>query len=118
MLTPVTVLSSAARTASSESSAQTVRDREEKGLGSRALSIFLDVTVVSGTVPTLDVEVQWSHDGTTFASAQAADSFTQITAATKVAKRFDVKGSHYRLKWTIAGTTPSFTFSASALETA
>lgn len=76
------------------------------------LSVFVDCTAVSGTTPTLDLKVQWSHDGTNFADAEPVDSFVQITVAKKVVKVFDWKAPLYRLAWTIAGTTPSFTFSA------
>lgn len=78
------------------------------------MAIFIDCTAASGTTPTLDLKLQWSHDGTNFADAEPADSFTQITAAKKTVKVFDWKAPIYRLVWTIAGTTPSFTFSARA----
>lgn len=103
-----TVVASAARTTSSNSGAL---DADGDNL-----AIFVDVTAVSGTSPTLDLKVLWSHNGTDFADADGtADTFAQITAAKKTVKRFPVKGTHFRLDWTIAGTTPSFTFSASAV---
>lgn len=77
------------------------------------VAVLLDVTVVTGTTPSMTVSVQWSQDGgTTWADADPADTFTAITAASKKVKAFDRKGSHYRLLWAITGTTPSFTFSA------
>jgi hypothetical protein len=77
------------------------------------VSFALDVTVVSGTTPTLDVKVQWSHDaGTTWFDADTPDTFAQITAAKKTIKLFAAKAPHARIVWTIAGTTPSFTFAA------
>lgn len=118
MLTPVTVASSSARTTSSQSTAFGIRDKEEKGVSSRNLNVVLDCTAASGTSPTLDVEVQWSHDGTTWASAESADSFGQLTAAATKVEQYAIKGTHYRVKWTIGGTSPSFTFSVSAVETA
>lgn len=74
------------------------------------LQVFLDVTAVSGTTPTLDVTVEWSHDGASFFPAQPPDSFTQVTAVSKAVKNIPVKAPFYRVVWTIGGTTPSFTF--------
>lgn len=77
------------------------------------LSVLLNVTAVSGTTPNLTVEVQWSHDGTNYASAATPDTFTAITAVGKVVKSFQVKGRFARLAYTVTGTTPSFTLTAS-----
>lgn len=102
-----TVAASAARTTTGNSGALDVDDN--------VLSLIVDVTAVSGTTPTLDVTVEWSNDGTNFAAADGtADLFAQITAASKKVKRFPVKGASMRVVWTIAGTTPSFTFSVTA----
>lgn len=102
----VAFVTSAARTTTGNSGAIGC----EKGL---QLNLLVEVTAASGTTPTLDFTVEWSMDGTNFAAAQAADSFTQITAATvRTVKQFAVKGTSFRLVWTIAGTTPSFTFAA------
>jgi len=76
------------------------------------LSVILNVTAVSGTTPSLTVEVQWSNDGTTFVSAGTPDTFTAITAAGTAQKSMTVKGRYVRLKYTVSGTTPSFTFDA------
>ena len=81
------------------------------------LSILIAVTAASGTTPTLDCKVQWSFDGVTFVDAETADSFAQITGVKSVVKQFVVKGPLYRLVYTIGGTTPSFTFSASTYVT-
>jgi hypothetical protein len=76
------------------------------------LSVQLNITAVTGTTPSLTVEVQWSSDGVTFASAETADTFTAITVAKAVVKQFPVKGQFARLKYTITGTTPSFRIDA------
>jgi hypothetical protein len=103
----VAVVASAARTSTGNSGALAC----EKGLN---LNLLVEVTASSGTTPTLDLTIEWSMDGTNFAVAQAADSFTQITAATvRAVKQFPVKAPFFRLVWTVAGTTPSFTFQAS-----
>lgn len=79
----------------------------------QTLSVWVSATAVSGTSPTLDLEVQWSADGgATWAPAQPADTFTQMTAVGSAVKQFAVKAPLYRLVWTIGGTTPSFTFQA------
>lgn len=103
-----TAVASAARTASGSSS---VLDADDN-----VISLLVDCTAVSGATPTLDFAIVWSNNGTDFAAADGtADTFAQITAATKKVKRFAVKGTSYRIDWTVAGTTPSFTFSVSAL---
>lgn len=101
------VVASAARTTTGTSSAIDAPDG-----GDLCLSIV--TTAASGTTPTLDVTVEWSPDGgTSWAVADTSDAFTQITGTANGvrAKRFTVKGTQYRTRWTIGGTTPSFTFS-------
>lgn len=98
------VVASAARTSSGNSGKLT------PSWPAQQLQLFVDVTAVSGT-PTLDLAVEWSPDGgSTWFPGDPADSFTQITAAKNVVERFAVKAPDYRIVWTIAGTTPSFTF--------
>ena len=103
-----TILASAARTATGQSNAFSVGNQD-------FLSVLVDVTAASGTGPSLTVNVEWSHDGTNWFTADPADAFTALTAAGKRTKVFQVKGLVARLNYTIAGTTPSFTFSATAL---
>lgn len=79
------------------------------------ISVMLNVTAVSGTTPSMTVNVEWSHDNLTWFSADPADVFTAITAAATKTKIFDVKGLYCRLNCTISGTTPSFTFAAFAI---
>jgi hypothetical protein len=101
-----TLYSGAALTASGSSTPVAVP------LGS-TVAISVNVTAVSGTTPSATFEVQWSHDGVNWASADGtADSFAAITAAKNVAKSFTVKGTLLRLSWTVSGTTPSFTTTA------
>lgn len=71
----------------------------------------LTVTAASGTSPTLDVRLETTADDG--ASWYTAGSFPQQTAATTAphpARIFAPLGSQARFAWTIAGTTPSFTF--------
>ena len=102
---PALVVTSAARTTTGTSQAI--------GCDSAVLSVLLDVTAVSGTTPSMTVSVEWSTDGgTTFCVAETADAFTALTGTAQVCKQFRAKSNYYRLRWTISGTTPSFTFSA------
>lgn len=72
----------------------------------------LTVTAASGTTPTLDVTLETTADGTNY---YTVGSFVQKTGtATADSKVFGDLGSSSRWKWTIAGTTPSFTFAITA----
>ncbi len=98
----VTPVASAARTTSSDSG----------WLSSdafNALELFLDVTAASGTTPTLDVIVETRTAAGTARTVGSA--FAQKTAVSSERKSFAGFGDEYRVRWTIAGTTPSFTFS-------
>lgn len=90
------------------------RDAQKREHAPTTLSVLLSAGTVTGTNPSLTVEVQWSNDGTTFVSATTADTFTAITATGTALKQFTVKGRYARLKYTVTGTTPSFALSASA----
>ena len=100
-----TILASAARTTTGQSTAFDIGADDN-------LSVLIDATTVSGTSPTMTVNVEWSHDGATWFVADPVDAFTAITAAGKKVKNFTVKGLYARLNYTIGGTTPSFTFAA------
>lgn len=70
----------------------------------------LAVTAASGTTPTLDVVIEDSFDGGT--TWNTVGTFTQKTAAGTQA--VDITGlfsDQLRVRWTVGGTTPSFTFS-------
>lgn len=72
--------------------------------------LLLDVTAASGTLPTLGVAIQTSHDGSTWRELGA---FTGLT--TTGSQRISLGGldRYVRAVWTIGGTNPSFTFSVS-----
>jgi hypothetical protein len=77
------------------------------------VSVEVDITAQSGTTPTLDLSIEWSMDGVVFAVPQPVDSFTQILGTTpKVIKQFATKAPFFRLVWTLGGTSPNYTFSA------
>jgi hypothetical protein len=109
---PVTVEASSAKTVTGNGSSVLVPEAGAK------VAVAVNVSAASGTTPTLDLKVQWSHDGgTSWMDAETADTFTQITAAKTVVKVFDRKAPNLRLVWTVGGTTPSFTFGATAYVT-
>jgi hypothetical protein len=101
------IVASAARSTSSNSSTLVAADRV------KYLNVFVNVTAQSGTTPTMDLRVDWSLDGATWYNV--ADTFTQIGAVTGgFFKQFMVKAPYYRLVWTLGGTTPNYTFSSDA----
>lgn len=79
------------------------------------LNVQLNISAMSGTSPSLTVTIEWSGDGTNFATFQpGAEAFTAITATGNTVRTFPIKGSFWRLRYVVAGTTPSVTFSATA----
>lgn len=129
-----TLVASAARTASGNSGVIILQDFE----GQKAL-VELACTAASGTSPTLDVYVQQSLDGGTNFKDMAR--FAQLTASAANNHYMNlglggtdlvVKGAVgdatisasavgtapvsniWRVKWTIGGTNPSFTFAVTA----
>lgn len=99
------LLASAARTTTGNGAAVDLGTRD------RLLRQTLSVTAASGTTPTLDVRLEASADGVT--GWRSFATFTRATAAT-VERITAISPDRYvRVAWTIAGTTPSFTFDAS-----
>lgn len=102
MTAAITAVASAARTVSGNSGALS-------GFGDWSkFRAQLNVTAASGTTPTLDVVIEDSFDGTTW---NTVATFTQKTAA--AVEAVNVTGlftDQVRVRWTVAGTTPSFTF--------
>lgn len=72
--------------------------------------LWLEVTAVSGTLPTLDVIVEHSHNGVSWTTL---GSFAQKTAAGAEFKVFPDANQFLRVRWVIGGTLPDFTFSVS-----
>ncbi len=69
---------------------------------------LLDVTAVSGMLPTLDLVIETSPDK---ANWFPHTTFSQKTDAGKDLRTLSNLGKYVRARWTIGGTTPSFTFS-------
>lgn len=74
------------------------------------ITFVVNITAVSGTTPTLDLKIQGSPDNSTWTTIH---QFPQKTAVA-YGLRAQHKGGGYkyfRYASTIAGTTPSFTYS-------
>ena len=74
----------------------------------------VNVTAVSGTTPSMALSVEWSNDGVNFGAGESPVTFAAITAAKNTQVRAPAQGTWLRLVWAITGTTPSFTFAATA----
>lgn len=98
-----TLVASAARTASGDSGPLS-------GWGAaKTIRAQLNVTAASGTTPALDVVIEDSLDGGSTWNAVA--TFAQKTTTGREVVSITAAFSDLlRVRWTIAGTTPSFTF--------
>jgi hypothetical protein len=88
----------------------------DANLGAEVVGIILTISDVSGTNPTLAVEVQGSEDGTNWTSLASGDLGPYFEAGiftTTLTINGGIFPSRYlRLKFTLGGMTPSFTFTA------
>ena len=84
--------------------------------GATALTAVVVVSAQSGTTPTLDVVVQGSIDGTNWFTLATVAQFAAATG-TKTANMTagTVIPPYIKAVSTIAGTTPSFTYTISVL---
>lgn len=98
-----TIVASAARTASGDSGTVT-------GFGGAStLRCQLGVTAASGTSPTLDVVIEDTLDGTNW---NTVATFSQKTAVSREVVNVTAPfANRLRVRWTVGGTTPSFSFS-------
>jgi hypothetical protein len=97
----VTLATSVARTANGDSGAV--------GISQGTARLTLDVTTVGGTGPTLDVVIETSFDGAS--NWRSLGAFAQRTGVGAERKSFPGCDRFIRARWTLGGTTPSFTFS-------
>lgn len=97
-----TLVSSAARTASGDTGAIS-------GWGAAStIRAKIDVTAAGGTSPTLDVVIEDTLDGVNW---NAVGTFAQKVAAGREVINITAPFSDtLRVRWTVGGTTPSFTF--------
>jgi hypothetical protein len=76
------------------------------------IEVRLDVTASSGGTETLDVTIEHSPDGVTWATLE---TFTQATGVTSEVKRITAAHDDYiRANWLIGGTVASFDFTVQA----
>ncbi len=73
-----------------------------------SLNALLVITAASGTSPTLDLTLETTADGTNYYTAGTFPQQTTTNAG--ISRIVGDLGALSRWKWTIAGTTPSFTF--------
>lgn len=118
----VTIFASAARTATANGSVATTSGRSlpitEDNVGfTRHAMVFLDITAVSGTSPTLDFTLEGRTSGSdAWMTLTASSAWTQATAAGEQVRRYEGPlPPEIRGVATIGGTTPSFTFSVRAV---
>jgi len=101
----------AARTATGQTSGIDLKDYDGD------VVFLLDSAAGTGTSPTLDVTIEDSADDSSFAAVTDA-AFTQVTgtaSAQKLVVNKDSARRYVRVKYTVGGTTPSFTFSVNAI---
>ena len=83
------------------------------------VGILLHSAAGTGTAPTLDVTLEESDDNSTFTAASGAVTFTQVTdaAASLQYAACDVSKlkRYIRAKYSINGSSPSFTFSVALI---
>lgn len=86
-------------------------DELDMGACFGAMTMTLTVSEHAGTTPTLDVVVEHSHDGSTWATL---GSFTQVTTTDgSETKTFGPCRQHIRGKATLGGTNPVYSFTLS-----
>lgn len=111
-LSLVSMHPTAARTATGQGTSVDLKDFDGD------LLLLLDSSVGTGTSPTLDVTLEESSDDSTF-TALSGSAFSQVTDSSasqqKLAINKDAAKRYVRVKYTLGGTTPSFTFSVNAV---
>lgn len=98
----------AVRTATGNGAGIDVRDFVGRG------KLTVDCAAGTGTTPTLDIRLQDSEDNVTFADIPGL-TFAQVTTVASQQQRgitLDAVRRFIRVAFTVGGTTPSFTFSA------
>lgn len=99
--TPRELAASAARTSSGEGASV------DLGVDTTLL-LDLTVTATSGTTPSLLVTLETSAEGSVW---RTLGQFASKTATGRERLRFPGADRYVRARWTLGGTTPSFTFS-------
>lgn len=109
MSTKHPLFGSASRTATLNSGSMDVGNYTE-------VTLYLDVTVVTGTTPTLNIDIETSHNDTDWFDFATTLSFAEATGVTtEVVEKSGTLGRFIRAAAIIGGTTPDFTFSLIAV---
>lgn len=117
----ITLKSSAAETASTNGSAvgtslATLPITGDNAGFTRHATVFLDITASGGTTPTLDIVIQGRVNGSGAWTTLPGGSFSRKTGTGTDAIRIDGPlPVELRYSSTITGTTPTFTYSLSAV---
>lgn len=127
--TRVELLASAAQIATGNGGGIAVGNLKE-------LTVYVDLTAISGTAPLLDVWLQSSSDGGTnwydmlyeagsmdaaanavpgSSSTWSRDVLSGVSATSRATAIYKSFGDLVRVRWVISGTTPSFTFSVKSI---
>lgn len=99
----ITLMASAARTASTTSDTYEVGDKA-------SLRLDLDITAASGTTPTLHVQIE-TRAAYSSGTWRVVDAFGPKTATGSERRTMAALDKFVRVVCTIGGTSPSFTFS-------
>ncbi|GLY55330.1 hypothetical protein [Lentzea sp. NBRC 102530] len=104
---PMFTETATARTATGNGTALTLPDDVAE------LFVGIDITAVSGTTPTLVVQVQQQDANDvwqTLAATSSLNATGQATLHLPAGSFVLLGGGQARIRWVIGGTTPSFTF--------
>ena len=86
---------------------------KDVNLRAEKAGVILTITDVSGTMPYLDTDIEGSEDGINWATLATGVLPSLTSAGTYANGNFGIYPVRYlRLKFTLGGTTPSFTFTA------
>jgi hypothetical protein len=73
------------------------------------ISFIINITAIAGTNPTMQISFDVSEDGTNWFELIKTVRFT-ATGISRL-QRISLSAKYYRFRWTLTGSTPSFTFS-------
>jgi len=78
------------------------------------VGLFVNIAAVSGTLPTLIVNIQHSPDSSVWYDVPGLTtvSLNGITTTSVLLSAMTPLADYVRCKWTIGGLSPSFTFTA------
>lgn len=74
------------------------------------VGVQINTSAIGGTSPNITYSVEWSMDGTTWATGDPVDTFTAVTAVGVKIARFNVRAPLMRVKAVTTGTGPTATW--------